>query len=244
LGVILTNAHIAQTFLFEDFPSEDFVNCIIRTGSPARSAHKAKLLYLSPDWIEDNQDNLTVEEPTGTGEHDYAFLYIYESLTAAQLPETFPYVELDTSEEPHALGAEFLIGAYPAGLLGGRTIQNDLYAATSITKVAERYTFKETTIDLISLGGSIVAQQGSSGGAVVDERGRMIALISTSSLGGTTADRDLRAITLAHIERSLKARNTSLDQLLEGDLNAKADAFETSAVPGLLQTLLSTFIEN
>ena len=34
-GVILTNAHVAQYYLLEDYLVEDFVSCVIRTDSPA-----------------------------------------------------------------------------------------------------------------------------------------------------------------------------------------------------------------
>ena len=75
-GVILTNAHIAQFYLFEDFPTEDFITCEIRTGSPAQSSYKAELLYISPPWISDNAKTIVSENPMGTGEHDFAFLVI------------------------------------------------------------------------------------------------------------------------------------------------------------------------
>ena len=242
-GVILTNAHIAQYFLLEDYPTEGFVNCLIRTGSPARAMYKATLLYVSPSWISENATVLTTENPTGTGEHDFALLLIDEALQGP-LPSEFPYIPPETGSDLVDKTDSILVGAYPAGLLGAKTIQQDLYASTAIVQPKEFYTFslEAGTLDVISLGGSVVAQQGSSGGAVVNKYGKMIGLISTSSDGETTGDRDLRAITLEHIERSLlEHNNTTLEELLSGDLEQKARDFNETVAPGLLQILVNTF---
>lgn len=244
-GVILTNSHIAQYFLLKDYPTEGFVNCLIRTGSPAKASFKASLLYLSPPWVEENAKAIVTENPVGTGEHDFALLLIDESLTGSPLPSTFSYLEFDTSEGIATKDDDILIGAYPAGFLGGKTIQESLYASTALTTIREIFTFDldDGYLDVIALGGSVVAQQGSSGGAVVNAKGKIIGLISTSSDGETTADRDLRAISLEHIERSLLEHNkTTLDELLSGDLTAKATAFSETAAPTLLQIIISSFL--
>ena len=242
-GVILTNAHIAQFYLFEDFPTDDFVNCVIRTGSPAKATYKAKLLYISPEWIDANASAISTENPMGTGEDDYALLLITESLNNQELPEVFPYIPYEAGSNSILREDSILVGGYAAGLLGGRTIQQDLYASTAITEAMELYTFDETgTLDLVSLGGTVVSQQGASGGPAVNEYGKMVGLISTASDGETTSDRDLRATTIEHIERSLvENNNTTLDELLSGDLNTKAVVFNETTAPTLLQVLLSSF---
>jgi len=242
-GVIITNAHIAQFYLFKDFPTEDFVNCLIRTGSPAKATYKAELLYISPEWIGENAEAISSETPVGTGEDDYAFLLITEPLSNQILPGVFPHVPFDTAQNMITKGDPLLVGGYPAGFLGGRTVQQDLYASTAVTEAIELYTFDETgALDLVSLGGTVVAQQGASGGPAINEYGNMIGLISTASEGETTKERDLRAITFEHIERSLEENNkTTLLELLSGDLKAKAAAFNETAAPTLLQILLNSF---
>ena len=244
-GVILTNAHIAQYFLLENYPTDGFVTCLIRTGSPASAEYKASLLYLSPPWINENSRAIVTENPVGTGEHDFALLLIDEALGDKTLTTTFAFVEPDLSSEAVVIGDDLLIGAYPAGFLGGKTIQRDLYVSTALTTAKEIFTFDldDGYLDVISLGGSVVAQQGSSGGAVVNKLGKLIGLISTSSDGETTEERDLRAISLAHIDRSLKEHNnTSLEELLEGNLNAKAAAFNDTAASTLLKIIISSFL--
>jgi len=241
-GVILTNAHIAQYLLFENFPTDDFMNCLIRTGSPAKAQYHADILYLPPKWIDDNADVFATENALGTGEDDYALLLITEPVNGVTLPDTFKAIDRDATENLVLQNDALLVAGYPAGFLGGTSVHKELYAGSSITKAFELYTFDTGSLDLISLGGTILAQQGSSGGPVVNEYGNLVGLISVSSDAESTADRDLRAITLEHIERSLVANNqTTLEELLMGDLQAKADAFNKDTAPTLLQTLIDSF---
>ena len=136
-------------------------------------------------------------------------------------------------------GENVLIAGYPAGFLGGIAIQKDLYITSTITDIEDVFTFKENTLDLFSLGGSIVAQQGASGGAVVTKENGLIGIIVTSSDGDTTDERDLRAITLSHINRSLISNSEmTLEELLGGNLLQKTLDFSSSTVPTLTKLLV------
>jgi len=84
-GVILTNAHVAEYFLLRDFHQKDFVQCIIRTDSPAYPRYYAELVYISPTWIENNKTILKEANPTGTGENDFAFLRITSAVDGSPL---------------------------------------------------------------------------------------------------------------------------------------------------------------
>lgn len=243
-GVILTNAHVAQFFLLQDYPIKDSMECIARTGSPARPTYHATILYIAPKWIEENTDNITLENPLGTGENDYAFLLITEHTDPQKsLPQTFSFIEPAVKDESINQNDEVLLAGYPAGFLGGITIQKDLYMVSTIGQIKELFTFKETTLDLFSIIGSIISQKGASGGAVVSKDNKLIGIIVTATEGETTAERELRAITLSHIDRSLKKyANFDLAFLLFGDLRVKAGVFNlTSAKP--LTTLLINELE-
>lgn len=239
-GVILTNAHIAQYFLLKDYPSKDFVDCIIRDGSPAQQRYRASLLFIPTIWIENNAENIKQQNPRGNGENDYAFLLIKETTKAnTNLPDTFfsanPILDEATIKE----GENVLLAGYPAGFLGGIIIQKDLYITSTITDIERVFTFKENTLDLFSLGGNIVAQQGASGGAVVNKENGLIGIIVTSSDGETTDERDLRAITLSHINRSLVLNSeTTFKELLAGNLLQKALDFSTNIAPTLTKLLV------
>jgi len=239
-GVILTNAHVAQFFLLKDHPTPNNISCIIRTGSPAVAQYKARLLFLPPQWIKDNAEQITAQKPIGNGEHDYAFLLITERIDGSPLPEAFQKISLSldilTPGEPAALAA------YPAQFLESSALQQDLFISSSATTVKTLYTFGEENgpVDVLSVGGTILSQTGSSGGAVGRGKdGTLVALIATATAGSTTATRDLRAITLAHIDRSLAlAGEGGLAQLLTGDLKEKADQFAENSAPTLTKLLV------
>lgn len=238
-GIVITNAHVAQYFLLKDYPVKDGLECILRTGSPARAIYTAELLYLPPIWISLHAHDIVNTEPKGTGEHDYAFLRITgRTDPSASLPGTFPFVPFDINDIELEVGDDVLAAAYPAGFLSGITIQKDLYTVSSIATIAERFTFVENTVDLISIGGTVVSQGGSSGGAAVSDKNMLVGIIVTSTKADTTAERDLRAITLGHINRSLSQyANTTIDGLLFGDLTLKAKLFNLSTASALTKHL-------
>jgi hypothetical protein len=117
----------------------------------------------------------------------------------------------------------------------------NLYTASTITTIKNIYTFDgNPQIDLISVGGTIVSQGGSSGGAAVRmQDGSLTGIIVTASSGATTAERDLRAITLAHINRSLiSAGMGGIAGLLAGSASVKAAEFKEIIAPGLTKILI------
>lgn len=241
-GVILTNAHIAEYFLLKDYLVPDFVQCVIRAGEPARNRYKAKLLYISPLWIQTNYKKIRLAEPTGTGENDFAFLLINESINqeTLPLPREFPALALDFSDESLRAHNQVIAAAYPAGFLSGISIQKDLYPSSSVVTIGEAFTFTEKTADLFSIGGSLLAQQGSSGGAIVSSAGKLIGLIVTATDAAATGDRDLHAITPSHIARGFE-RDTgfALEQFLASDLAETAKSFNENVAPALTKLLES-----
>lgn len=242
-GVILTNAHVAQYFLLKDYLVPNFVTCTIRTGEPARNRYKARLLYLAPQWVERNFRKIVESEPTGTGQHDFALLLIAESVNPdVPLPSAYPAVALQISEKPlRRKDNAVLVAGYPAGFLGGINIQKELYPVSSIAQTGRLYSFGSTTPDIVSVAGSPLAQQGASGGAVIGSDGKLLGLISTASTGATTGERELFAITGAHMERSFAERNSFsvIEMLANADLTRLADEFNKNVAPALTKLLES-----
>lgn len=237
-GIILTNAHVAQYFLLRNFGFANNVECVVRTGSPAQPRYTAQLLYLPPSWIAENAQKIKEQDPTGTGENDYAFLRITGTTNpAGTLPSSFPALSMDASYP--APGDQMLLAAYPAGFLGGITIALNLYPASSVATVGQLYNFHDSSlVDLFSLGGTVVSQSGSSGGAAVSSAGKMTGLIVTEVPGETTSDRDLRALTLAHIDRSLKAEGQGgITALLSHDAESFAAQFNANTAPAQTKAL-------
>ncbi len=234
-GVVLTNAHVAQFVLLAAQPDVN-LSCVIRTGSPAAGAWMAHLLYMPEAWVQEHAADIKKARPLGTGEHDYAFMVIAGSSNSIPLPRSFPYVPLDISNSSE--GDLVLLAAYPAEFAEGGA-ETNLKASPAITKIQQLLTFTSDSPDVISLGGVSVAQSGSSGGAVLNNVGRLIGIISTTSDGDTTAERDLRAITLSYINRALIAEaGFDIASLLSGDLAIRTSNFMTNRAPALAEQIL------
>lgn len=239
-GVILTNAHVAQFFLLRDYPTQNNVQCVIRTGSPARATYTAALLYISQQWIAANARQIISSAPSGTGENDYAFLLVTgRTDSASSLPASFSYVEPSTARV--SPNESMLLVAYPASLLDGSSIQTNLYASTAFSYVQQVFAFHEgeAGVDLFSVGGSAVAQGGSSGGAAVRQNtGTLAGIFVTALEASTTGPSDLRALALSHIDESLRAEGEGgIVGELSGNLLAKADSFTATVFPLLAQKL-------
>ncbi|MDP2705160.1 MAG: serine protease [Patescibacteria group bacterium] len=237
-GVILTNAHIGQYFLLDNF-----VDCFIRTGSPATAKYKASLLYISKRWVVENSKSIVTDNPKGTGENDYALLLVTETTNNSQLPGVFPHLEMELTNEPQQNDA-VLIAGYAAGFLGGLTIENGLSILSTINNIANIFTFKETTVDLLSISGSIVSQKGSSGGAVVNEKGKLAGIVATATQESETETRELRAITTGHVNRSFSEEvGESIPLFFSQNLQEKMKFFRDFEFPSLQKILLDKIAE-
>lgn len=235
-GIILTNSHVAQYVLLSESPSVD-LRCYIRNGSPAAIRWTPSVLFMPRAWVQLHAAELNQAHPSGTGEHDYALLYISASADGSPLPASFPALVPDTREGIGFTGDSALVASYPAEFVGDAA-RNDLYAAASVTTIGPLLTFGTSSVDAISVGGVIEAQSGSSGGAVVNAWERLIGIITTTSSGQTTAQRDLRAITLSYINRDLKIQSgLNLAQVLASDPAELTAQFTKEEAPSLLALL-------
>ena len=238
-GVILTNAHVGQYFLLRDYVIKDNITCTVRIGSPAQERYTATLLYLPSAWVAENASQLAAVQATGTGENDYAFLLITgRTDPLAALPGSFDRLEMDRGYAD--TGEQMLLAAYPAGFLGGEAVQKNLYISSAIAYVTQLFSFGgNKKVDLFSIGGTVVSQGGSSGGAVVRLRdGKLAGIITTSTTAASTENRDLRAVSLSHIDDSLAAHGQGgIISLLSGDLSAKEADFSANLAPSLTAQL-------
>lgn len=208
-GVILTNAHIAQNFLLKNRG----VSCVIRAGSPAVDAYEASLIYIPSAWVKENADILTEVNPIGTGEYDFAFLAVSRSSGRKELSASFPSLPLASS--PPVIGAPVVIASYAAQFLESSQIQSSLFPTIVFGSVKNIFTFASTSIDVLALGGSAAAQEGSSGGGVSDMKGELVGTITTSTIKGATETRSLDAITASYIRAAyLRETGEPLDTLL------------------------------
>jgi len=238
-GIILTNAHVAQFLLLQNTSYFETASCSIRTGNPATATYEAKLLYIPPTWIQKNAALISKSSPSGTGERDYALLYITNSLTEEELPETFPALTSNTELlSQDVQGQEITVAGYPAGNLLTNGSQSDLLPRSATTTISELYTFASNHVDVFGIRSTIVGESGSSGGPVISEDGRLIGLITTRGDIERDGPSSLRAITLSHIHRTiLQETGFTFAQNLHGDTAYRATVFNNTLAPFLTQTL-------
>jgi len=208
-GYVITNAHVAQYFLL---PRKG-VSCKLRTGNPAQVAYEAQVAYLPARWVGDNMGVLVDPAPHGTGERDFAILAITGSATKTPLPPQFPYISL--ASLPPVAKTWVVIGTYGAEMLSLTQIVSALSPTIAVSAVKSLFTFGTSTVDVLTFGGSVAAQEGSSGGSVLGLGGTLLGVVTTSGAIGTSADRSLSALSAPYIRREYQAQTgESLDMLL------------------------------
>ncbi len=230
-GVILTNAHIAQYFLLADRG----VSCSIRSGTPAKGRYDAALIFISPEWIRANVGVLTETAPNGTGEYDFAFLAVTKSTTDTPLPASFPSIPI--AQTPPTPGTPVVIASYGAQFLNSAQVESALFPTVVFGSVKGVFTFKTNTIDLIALGGSAAAQEGSSGGGVADSSGDLVGTITTSTVDGPTSSRSLNAITASYIRAEYASETGQALDILLAKPTSSAIADFAPQMPALESTL-------
>jgi hypothetical protein len=239
-GVILTNAHVAQFLLLEAAESGvSDAECVVRNGDPAMLRYRAELLFISPTWILNNAKLISDETPRGTGEYDYALLYVSDTFTDEPLPESFPALPLNTNFLPKSLtGASVYTAGYPAEKLFRDGARAKLEPKIADTILEELYTFGSNYADIFAISSSQVGEQGASGGPVVHPEDGAIGLIVTKGDVTEDGEMSLRALTLSYIDRTItEETGFSLYQNASGDLAYRGNTFKEALVPFLAQLL-------
>ncbi len=237
-GVIITNAHVAQFLLLDDIPGGGNSECVVRMGNPAVARYTAELLYISPAWILEHAALIDATEPSGTGERDYALLYVKSSVGTEPAPARFPSLQFtEALLERSATDSEVTVLGFPAEELTAEVARNGLVPKSADTTIAELFTFDSNLADVFSIRGSAVGERGSSGGPVLNEAGQVIGMVSTKGAASDGVG-SLRAITFSHINRTIQAETSfQLRELMTGDLAYRAQIFNQTLVPFLSETL-------
>lgn len=237
-GVILTNAHIAQFLLLSEPSRGITTKCTIRAGNPATPKYYAELLYIPPLWVNENAKQLHAEQPSGTGERDYALLYVTEAISG-KLPSTFPALPPSiTAFGKKSKNQVVLAAGFPAEIIKIEGPKASLKATVATTTITELFTYTKSKVDLVGIAPSAVGEQGSSGGPIVSLEGDVIGLIATRGNEETDGARSLRAITLPYIDRTIREETrVGLIDTISGNLSERARIFRETMTP-----LLSTIV--
>jgi len=238
-GVILTNAHVAQFFLLENTDALGDTECIIRSGSPAAPKYTAELLYISPAWVQEHAQLINVTSPSGTGERDYALLYINNTIDGSPLPLTFPALKTNTDLLSRSvMGTTVTASGYPAESILANGLDTDLLPREATSTITELYTFGSNYADIFSITGSKIGEHGSSGGPIVTDYGNVIGMITTKGDDAKDGAGSLRAITLSHINRTItEETGFSFARNVSGNLPYRARIFTETMAPFLRKIL-------
>lgn len=238
-GVILTNAHVAQTLLLQELDGYGSTQCVARSGDPAVEQYEIELLYIPPSWILENAAAMVEERPVGTGERDYALVYVSNTLQHEPLPAFFPTLAYDTSLFTKKMVGDTVIAAgYPAVHDTTPNDLNDLRPQQASTTITNLYTFGSNYADVFSLAGSVVGAYGSSGGPILNASGLVIGLITTRGDDTVDGSGSLRAITLSYIDRTItQETGFSLSDSTQGQLSFRSQTFKDTLVPFLSRWL-------
>jgi hypothetical protein len=235
-GVVLTNAHVAQYFLIQDYDN-NIVDCALYKENIPTFGYKAKVLHLSNNWISKNYKAISESSPVGTGEGDYALLYIYKNTNPAiPLPEEFPYANLIINSIPE--GADPVTAAgypgSPESILNISSAGNLQIDDIFITNV---YTFSNGNIDIVTTTPTPVGARGSSGGGIFEGHQKNI-----SDLLGiivTTTQSRINALTISYINSDLKAdTGLDLEDYLSGNIDSKITGFQNSYLEPFAELLI------
>lgn len=240
-GLVLTNAHVAQYLLLENYKTPGFLKCVGRTGSPAVPAYTLALSYIPRIWMEENAEKIIQENPSSTGENDYALLKITGTVSGAPVPP-LPYLSTERTDV-YITGTPVVLAAYPAGFLEGVTLQSNLWLTSSASDMGTLYYFNtQGTVDVFGVNGNILSQKGASGGAVLSLlSGKLTGLITTATAEATTGERELMALTLPYVRGAFeKNSGISWDKAVESPASIPFD----NAVRDALAELLIKEIEH
>ncbi len=235
-GVVLTNAHVAQFVLLADYLKDPNRKCEVRTGTIAKSSYSVHVLYISPQWVKNNADNLSDTDPKGTGEFDYGFLVM--SSGNKNLPAVLPYLELN--DEIESIGSKVTAIGYPASQLNAEQVSKSLERLKDTTEISKTYSFGYTKADLLIAQTDEVAQKGSSGGALISYLGKLDGIISTSIPNPQTGHTSLAAISAPYIKVDYhNSTGGHISELFSDNPQAKYKEFENSVGFSLARILLS-----
>jgi hypothetical protein len=231
----MTNAHVAQYFLLDK--ELDTYNCALYQENIPTYGYVAELLYISPDWIKNNPGVLKSKNPRGTGENDYALLYITKNTNPALTkPKSFQFANVNTTYNAE-IGDKINVAGFPGSPIGIGDLTHTVGLKKDTTSIEDIFTFGGNKIDVLATDVTPVAARGASGGGIF-RNSDLIALIVTTN--GVSGSAYINAITTNYINRDLKTDfGKSLSDLINGDLSQQGETFWQNYGEDLAEIILA-----
>ncbi len=235
-GIVLTNAHVAEYVLLEDYMNSPSYSCNIRTGSPAKNSYKADVIYLSPTWVANNSNSLTRLNSVGTGANDYAFLRLK---TSSQNNTVNPVTSSDISTEKNSISQKIILGGYPSENITADQLDKNLKFVSENSSITDLYGINgDDTKDLISTEATTLAQKGSSGGAIFSSQGILTGIMVATTLTDNGL-KNIRGIALSYINQNLiSSYGKTIYELINSADSVESD-FKLNNLKKLSEILLS-----
>ena len=242
-GVVMTNAHVAQFLLLEAVHNTGTTKCVLRAGDPAAPLYEANLLYISPAWVQQHANLITEKRPRGTGERDFALLYVTAGINNKPMPQYFPYLALNTNPlSKRTIGDTVTVAGYPAETALAHDAHANLRPQAARTDIVNLYTFDSNTADVIAIGESAVGEFGASGGPILNGKNKVIGLISTKG-SPNDGTKSLRGLSLSYINRTMIEESTfDLSRTMSGAIELRARLF-TETIATFLSKVLEAELE-
>lgn len=237
-GIVLTNAHVAQFFLIQDY--DNSVDCAIYKENIPTYGYEAEILYISENWIKENYESFREKTARGTGEDDYAILRIIKNTNPSlSLPAEFPFANVVISDSVE-IGDEVVAAGYPGGPISLFELTKSRKLVTAVLSVLDVFTFGGNNPDIFTVTRSEVGAKGSSGGGVFKENTEnsldLIGIIVTTD--GTNGNAKINAITTSYINRDIsKETGNKLSYYLSGNLSSKSTSFKNNNLNDLASLL-------
>ncbi len=237
-GIILTNSHVANAFLFNEKNKSSFKDCTVRRENIPTYGFNAELVYLPEDWLKENLHFFNEADPRGSGENDYALLAITSNTNPVlSLPDSFEYVDLVTSENSINKNLDIVVAAYPGLNSGVFSIDSNARFKKADSYIDDLITFKKSTIDVVATGPNPVAKRGSSGGGVFLQN-KLLGIVSTTDV--SDKGMFINAITMPYIIRDFgEDKKTSFQDFIRSDKNTLISNFKKEE--SSLKTLIADF---
>jgi len=235
-GVVITNAHVAQYFLLENYSRPGYMNCTLYQKNNPTQGYTADILYIQSEWVNKHYDVISSKNPRGTGEDDYAFIVINGSNNPRfGLPAQFPYATISLDKEAYEIGQSVAVGGFPGAPSSILELSQAGNLATDTTKIVDVFTLAKNSVDVISTGSTHVAQRGASGGGVFQD-GNLIAITVTTS--GTGQNTKINALTTDYINRDLKSdTGAGISGIISGNPLTKSANFIQNEAPEMAELL-------
>jgi hypothetical protein len=238
-GLVLTNTHVANNFLFDNKSKDSYKECTIRRENIPTYGFNAEPVYMSEEWFRDNQSFFSSSNPKGDGQNDYAILAITTNTNPAlRVPTNFDYARVITNEDILEKGKTVTVAAYPGIHTGVFEVDSNGKLKQSKTFISELMTFDSDSIDVISTGPNEVAKKGSSGGGVFNGQDLIGIVVTTDS---NSEGSYINAITLPYIVKDFsKDTGENFKEYISGD--KKSLISEYSDDINNLKNLVADFI--